>query len=280
MLKVLVGGGADDRVHGVLFTEGAEGGVRIARIGEVAVDLIDDDAHMVAAADRAVLGELLPGPHAARGVLGRAEQAQLHIVFHDLPLDVIEIVHAVFLAPADERALHHAAARRLDGGGEALIHRRLDEHRVVRLGEGPHRSVQGRHDAGGLYEPVLLHFPAEILPEPVVDRLEIGIVRIGIAEDPVRHRFGERFRDARRGLEIHVGDPEGQRIRGIASGFIEIIFQGKCVFSVDYRIEIEHRRASFSAGHRPGREEHPEEWGFAEYAAGFRPYRYGRSGGV
>ena len=218
----------------------------VAGIGEITVDLIDDDVHIVAAADRAVLGELFPRPHAARRILGRAEDAQGDIVLHDLPLDVVEVVHAVFLAPADEGALDEAASVIADDRFEPVIDRRLDQDGVIRLREGPHGHIEGRYDARRLDEPFFFHVPPEMGEEPLMDRPEIIVCHIGIAHDAVIEASAERVRHARRGLEVHVGDPERDGVPRSSFRVGEVVLQGHGVFPVDDRIEIKHDSPPFA----------------------------------
>ncbi len=136
---------AGDRLLGQLRGEGGQDLVTVAAKDEVVMDLVGDDEKVPLDGDPAEGLELLPRPHAADGVV-RAAEDEHPARGVDLRPQVVE-VHRVAAAVEEERVADDAAAVVLDGVIEGMINGRLDDDRVVRLGEGADRVVQGRDDA-------------------------------------------------------------------------------------------------------------------------------------
>ena len=122
------------------------GRVGVSRHHELAVDFVGDDGHAVAQADVAQAGQFVARPHAACGVVGVAEQHDLHARVGRTAFQVVE-VHAVGLVFIDEGTFLHRASVVADGGEETVVHGRLHQHLVARCGERLDDGREGGHHA-------------------------------------------------------------------------------------------------------------------------------------
>ena len=116
------------------------------------------------------------------------------------------------LAVVDKRGFEHPTAVVENRIEEDVVDRRLDEHVLVRRGEFPDHAGDCRHHTGAEHQPLRINGEA-MPPAPPV---HIHPVPLGwhdrIAEHTMLDAPAQRFTDLRRGLEIHIRHPHGQRI--------------------------------------------------------------------
>ena len=174
------------------------------------MDLVADDEEVALDGDPAEGLELRSRPDAPRRIVGAAEDEQPSRSVDPGP-QVVE-VHRVAPAVEAEGVADDPAAVVLDGVIEGVIDGRLDDDRVAGAGEGPDDIVQGRHDPGGHGDPVLLDRPAVSPTHPADGGLEERGRREGVSEDAVFDPPPQGFDHGRRGLEVHVGHPQGDGV--------------------------------------------------------------------
>ena len=75
--------------------------------------------------------------------------------------------------------------------------------------------------------------------EPFFERRIILLLRARIAEDAVLGALPDGPAHRLRRTEVHVGDPEGQNVLGIAALRGEVVFQAVRMSAVDDLIEVE-----------------------------------------
>jgi len=214
---------------------------------DVAVDLVGDDDHAPGGADAGEPFQFLPGPDPSAGVVGRAQEDELHRGVVQLFLQVGE-VHLEPAAGKDQRVFHHTAPPPGDGGKEGVIDRRLDEHTVSGLGEGEDGGGQCRDHAGGMADPLGVGSPSVPPFEPPGNSLPVGGKTTGIAENPVIRPFPEDLDDLRRGLEVHVGHPHGKKIAGTEDGLhaVPLCADSAAPFDDSVKIVAVHSCSSLS----------------------------------
>ena len=126
--------------------------------GQISVDLIRIQVHVVLVAQIHHLLHLFPRPHASRRVMRIAEDqhfhALLHFFFHVVKIQEIAVV------PMDQRRLHQRPPRISHDGIERIIDGSVDHNGIPRLREGQNGKIQGSdHTVGGAY-PLRLHVQA------------------------------------------------------------------------------------------------------------------------
>ena len=173
--------------------------------GQVAVDFVGNDDDTVALADFSQLHQGFPVPEEADGVVRIAQDQGLRLRVEQL-LQPLEI-HPVAAVLEKERVVHGHPAEALDIQAEMVIHRRLDDDLVARLRKGEIGLVDGRDDAGGIADQLLVRRVAMGLPLPGGDGLHERFRRGRIAQDIPVQPLLQRRADIRVRPEIHVGDP-------------------------------------------------------------------------
>ena len=173
--------------------------------GQVAVDLVREDEDPVPLADFSQLRQGFPVPEEADGIVRIAQDQGLRLRVEQFfqPLEI----HPVAAVLENKRVVHGHPAKPLDVQAEMVIDRRLDDDLVARLGKGEIGLVDGRDDAGGIADPLLVRRVAMGLPLPSGDRLHERFRRGRIAQDIPVQPLLQRRADIRVRPEIHVGDP-------------------------------------------------------------------------
>ena len=78
-------------------------------------------------------------PHAAAGIVRRAENRSMDVVLRELSLHVLK-VHAPYALVVElQRAMDNTVARGLDGLGKADVGGAMDQHRITGLNIGAKR---------------------------------------------------------------------------------------------------------------------------------------------
>ncbi len=203
---------AGDGVQHHGFREGGPGCVVMARVGELAVDLVRYHKNVVAEADLAHPQQFFPCPDAAHWVVGVAQKK--HPGFLALFLKVLEIyapeavlivkgivqLHALVVADCREKGV---VAR---GHDDDLV----PGHRHGLYGRGISRNNPGCGDDGFPLEPA----PAVPFREPAVYGLKVLVRDQLVAEDTMVQTLLEGLQYFRGGFEVHIGHPHGDGSRG------------------------------------------------------------------
>ena len=123
--------------------------------------------------------ELLPGPDAPHGVVGRAEEDEFYrrVLEFFLQVPVVHLKPAVF---EEEGVFHDSTPPPPDGREEGVVDGRLDQDAVPRLGKGEDGRCEGRNHPGSMADPFDLRGPAVPAGEPAGDCLMIGGAAAGI----------------------------------------------------------------------------------------------------
>ena len=203
--------GGRDAGYGIAhqrLLQGGPGGVVVAGISELAVDFVGNHEHIAAEADLSHAGKLFPGPDAAGGIVGVAQQQ--HPGFPRLGLEVFPVngVGAVFVVQGLVQ-LHALVVA--DGREKGVVARGLHHHFVAGDGHGLDGGAVGCDNPGGGHDIIPADArPAVPLAEPPGHGLKIAVRHQFIAEHAVVQAALQRFQDFGRGLEVHVGHPHGQ----------------------------------------------------------------------
>ena len=204
---------------------------------EVHMDFVAHHNHVMGQANAHQGFQLFGGPHPTHGVVGIAQQEQLDLVFNDRPLESFE-VDRVGPVLVHERRIHHLAPIILHHTAEGVIDRLLDQHRIARVGEGPHRSRQGEHDSRGQNEALFRRAPTVTGGKPVIHRIVIGVAFNGVAENTMRNALGKRIGHLAGQGKIHVRHPKRHQIGRAMRGFGGIELEGIGPTAFDGGIEI------------------------------------------
>ena len=212
-IERLAGGDAGHAVMQKILRKRGKRRVAVPRENQFAMDLVGYDHDVVAEADLADPEQFGARPDPADGVVGIAQQHQLHPRIGGLRLQVVVIDH-IGIADRHQRRGHDFASVVADRREEAVVDRRLDEHLVSGNGQRLDDGRQGRHHPRQANHPVALDPPA-VAGKPPRDGLIIALRNMRIAEDAMLDPTAEGLRDRRRRPEIHVGHPHGQNpLRG------------------------------------------------------------------
>ncbi len=177
------------------------------------MDLVAHEHEVVAAAEVDDPLDLVAAPDAAERVVRMAEQEHagvgrrggLEAVERELPAAVPELGRHGDQPPA-------APAGRLQ---ERRVDRRDRQHGLAGRGERVAGEVQSRHDARQPHDPLAVDAPAVATLEVGDDRLDQGVGHQRVAEDAVSCAGRERLDHLRRRGEVHVRDPQRQRVAGV-----------------------------------------------------------------
>jgi hypothetical protein len=177
------------------------------------MDLVRDDHDAVVEADAPEALELKPGPDAADGVVGAAEDEELVARIAGLGLEV-GVVHLVAAAMAHEGIVHDSAAMARYHVREGIVDGALDDDAVTGLGEELDEEGQGRDHAGAVEDIGPIDVPAEAASKPPADGIIIrGAFLARIAENVALNPLFQSGDDCRGAGEIHIGYPERQGSR-------------------------------------------------------------------
>ena len=181
--------------------------------------------------------ELPLRPHATHGVVGVAEQEERGSGLLDHPLERRN-VKSVAATLVRERRAGDDATVVLDDLLERVVDRRLDDDGLPRLGEGAHGGREREDDArgqdagGGVGPPPLVPF------DPVARRDEVGVIGLGVAKDAVPAALLERLDGLGGNAEVHVGDPHGQKVGGLAAALGAVVLERAGAMTVDDLVEV------------------------------------------
>ena len=157
-IERLAGRYTSDAVVLDLLGDGSHRNEMTARHGQLTMDLVAENHHIVADADIAHLLQFCLTPDPACGIVGTAEQEEFHVFACALTLKILK-VNGVGIVLVDEFVLSHSAAIVEDGGEEAVIDRCLDQHGITRLSEPLDDGGNGWNDTAGVENPVFLDRP-------------------------------------------------------------------------------------------------------------------------
>ena len=183
---------------------------------EVVMNLVRKNENVMFDAKIAEAFELFARPHAPNRVVRRAEDEKLDLILNDFALEVVEVDFIASVVPQDEVVTHDDAAIRADRIREGIIDRLLNQNRVPPLGEGANALRHGKDDAGRDEPPFPRRLESMSLLHPRADRVVIARRRRRISENAAFDHFARRVLHVRGRLEIHVGDPERQKILRLA----------------------------------------------------------------
>ena len=144
-----------------------------------------------------------------------------------------------------KRAVHHAAAERLDRVEKRIVHRPLNENAVARLGERADRRIEREHHARRVHHPTVINRKIVSALEPGAKRVVIARVRAAVAEDSVAHEVRERILDARRGGKIHVRHPQFYRVNRLSAQGGKVELYRESVRAVNHCVKIKSHSPSF-----------------------------------
>ena len=192
---------------------------------EIRVDFIADHNHSVPLADVTQPQKLLLCPHPADRVVRVAEEKELHLTAAYFFFKIRKIDPVSSVLSLHERVIHNLPAVIADYLRKRIVDRLLQQHRVTRLGERPHRLCQRKNNPRRLDQPGFLHVPSVMPTHPARNRLKVATFRLAVAEDAVRHAARERLLYIGRNLEIHVGNPKRQYVLRLSPLYRKIIFE-------------------------------------------------------
>ena len=198
--------------------------VPAAGIDEILVDLVRHHKDVVPQADFSQFLKFLFRPHASDRIVRRAEDEEFHAVLNDLAFEVLKVDGVPF--PVETQFVHDGpAAVVADPQPETVIDRLLDQDRVAHLRETADQRADRKHHARRQNRRMWIDRPVVPCFEPRCERLEIGLVGIGIPEDPVGGKGGKGFPHGGRRLKIHVRHPHGEQVFRLAVLFRKIVFE-------------------------------------------------------
>ena len=204
------------------------------------MDLIADDAHVVALAQFGHLLQLVAAPHFAGGVMRAAQQQDLGLRPRQQGLKVRHVAAPV-VAGLVQRAGQQLALVGEDHFVEGVVGRSMGHHVVARY--GPLADQLRRHVDNGraVHRRCGVDGGVETLLIPVAQRAEkILVLPAAVAQHAVLQALLQRLENARRGGEIHIGDGERQQI-GAAEAIGDIVPLGAPgAVAVDRGGEIKH----------------------------------------
>ena len=174
------------------------------------MQLVREHPDAVFGADVAEALQVLPAPDPPCGIMGAAQDEEGRAGVPRLALEVLE-VDLVAPAAQDQGVVGDLGAVVQHRAEEGVIDGPLDNDPVPRLAEGLDGHVRRRDRAGGELNPLPLDPPAVAAGLPVDDRVVAGVGNERVAEDSVPGPLGQRLRDLRRHLEIHIRYPQRER---------------------------------------------------------------------
>ena len=154
---------------------------------EIRVDFIADHNHSVFFTDVAQPQELLPCPHASHRIVRVAEKKELYLTAAYFFFKIRKIHPVSSVLSLHERIIHNLPAVIADHLRKRIVDRLLQQHRVARLRERPHRLRQRKNNPRRLDQPGFLHVPSVMPSHPARNRLKVAAVRLAVAENAVRH---------------------------------------------------------------------------------------------
>ena len=220
-IEGLAGGVEGDGPAAGVGADALSGGVLVAVQQDVGPDLVRDDHAAVGLVHRHGLFQLFPGPDAAAGVVGAAQDGHMDVVLLQFAVHV-GVVHPphALLVP-DQGRVDDPEAVVLQGPGKADVGGAVDQHRVA----GACQAGQGRDDPaqdavfvpdavpgqqGGIAA-VALHLPLD-------DGVVVGVGGLKIAVGGVAGPLHQRLGDGGHGGEIHVRHPHGDGVEAVPGG--------------------------------------------------------------
>ena len=252
-------------VHGdcvVLVDRGHRGEVVPWHL-QLAVDLVADDDHSVAAADFSNLLEVFLGPDSSAGVVGVAEQKDFGHRVGGPSLKILEINvpgRLVTFCVVDQLVGGELAAVVADRGEEAVVGGGLDDHlrqfpvrafASVRLpgdvafgvdlvvGQCLYDDAHPRYDPVDRQVPFFFRVPASAALPPVDGGFVVAVGNMCVAEYSVINPAAQNLYNLRRDLEVHIGHPEGDDILADRpSGALGVPFHAVCAASDGHLVKI------------------------------------------
>ena len=147
------------------------------------------------------------------------------------------IMKAFGIAP-DKAARNADAAVQLNGFAEGVVDRLLYKDFFAGLRKRADCTGDRVDDAGSHCIPFALYGKTIAGQKPVLHRVKIRIVRIGIAENAVFCAAFQCIENAVGSPEIHVGDPHGQKICAACPLLLKVVFKTGCFLPADNFVKI------------------------------------------
>ena len=160
--------------------------------------------------------DLVALPHAATGIVRRAENSSMDMVLRKLALHVLKIHAPHALVIELQRAMDNAIARGFDGLSKADVGRTMDQHRVT----GLHIGAQRRYDAAQHTV-----FVADMLKRQALDAITAALpldnavevlgARIKVAKHRVLGTPNDVFLNRRHRGKVHIRHPHRDAVEAL-----------------------------------------------------------------
>ena len=134
--------------------------VAMLRKSEITMDLIRNNIYAVSKTYIPYSGKLLRCPYTTHGIVGAAEDKELHFVFLYLVIKIIEI-DQIFSVLINKPALDKPAIIIFDNTEERIKYRRLDKDTVAGLGQCADSHCQSKNHSRSCDQPIFLREPVE-----------------------------------------------------------------------------------------------------------------------
>ena len=206
---------------------------------KILMDLVTHYDHIIFAADRRNLFQLLFCPHTSHRIVRRAEQKQFYMILFYFLLKILKIYMVLSVLFQFQCIIHNSASVVCDHFTERIVNRLLDDNCVSRLCERLYCHRERKYHARGFHQPVFFHMPAMLLLHPCRNCLKIFFLYLTVSKNSMCNTFLDRLCDLRCHLEIHISHPERKHIFRSSASHCEIIFQTICIFSIYYNIKID-----------------------------------------
>ena len=184
----------------------------VARIGELAMDLVGDDREAAAQANLREPLELVAPEDPAHRVVRVAEQEEPRAVA-DRRGERVDVDFVASVRPARQRRILAGEVHVGGGAEDGRVHGRHEDEAVARRREHASGHVEARDHPGDDHHRFRGHAPAVALEQPVGEELvELGLLERDVAVDAVLHPLAQRADHGLGRLEVHVRHPERQDV--------------------------------------------------------------------
>ena len=202
---VYAGTGFPVLIFSALSGEGLEA---VAGHDELAMNLVADDLDAVTQADVVHPLQFVARPDAARRVVGVAEQEEGGLRVGALGFEIGPVDFEAVVAGKPQHTFKRLAAVVADGGEEAVVVGREDEHPFARHRERLDGYRHGGDDTCGIENLFATDGPLVAALEPGDDSVVVVVADDGVAEDAVLSPFANSLLYGRCRTEVHVGHPQ------------------------------------------------------------------------
>ena len=231
----------------------------VAEKGHIGMDLVgeDDDSARGAEAGQPLKG--FPGPDNP----GRIVRITKDKHFAARVTNAFQLLKIHFIAAARdflEGIPNHFPAVSLRGNPEGMVYRRLDDNLVSGLCKIIDGQANSLYNTGNKGVPGAPGFPAMMHLDPVRNGGPEFLRHHGIAKEGMLQAGLEGIRNKGRGLEVHIGHPEGQEIFPAISFLEDAVLQVPGAGAV-YRLVkvVRHCRACLMSWKRSSTSSRPTE---------------------